>query len=176
MRISVKTAATAAAALSVGAALLVAPASGATPAQDNTAQEAHVLRFDVGLRDFQKNYVDIGTAGPGVGDLLVFQDRVFRKGTKTKIGVEGGSCIVTALLGKGFQTHCTGTVSLAGGQISFQGLVTDAPRKVMAVVGGTGNYDGAAGELTLVENGDGTNSGKDDGTATLTIELRRGTH
>jgi hypothetical protein len=171
----VKTAAAAAAALAAGAALVVAPASGATPAQNNTAREAHVLRFDLGLRDFQKNYVDIGTAGPGVGDLLVFQDRVFRKGTKTKVGVQGGSCIVTALLGKGFQTHCTGTVSLAGGQITFQGLVTDAPRKVMAVVGGTGNYESAAGELIFVENGDGTNSGKDDGTGTLTIDLRHDT-
>lgn len=43
------------------------------------------------------------------------------------------------------------------------------------MVGGTGNYEGAAGELIFVENGDGTNSGKDDGTGTLTIELRRGT-
>ena len=170
MKISVKTAA-AAASLVAGAALLVAPASGATPAHNNTAQEAHVLTFDVGLRDFDKNYVDIGTAGPGVGDLLVFQDRIFREGTKTKIGVEGGSCIVTALLRKGFQTHCTGTVSLGRGQISFQGLVTDAPRKAMAVVGGTGAYEGAGGELILVENGDGTNSGKDDGTGTLTIRL-----
>ena len=43
------------------------------------------------------------------------------------------------------------------------------------VVGGTGNYAGAAGELIFVESGDGTNSGKTTARGTLTIDLRRDT-
>jgi len=58
-----------------------------------------------------------------------------------------------------------GTVSLAAGQIAFQGLVTDAPEKRMAVVGGTGRYREAAGELTVLELGENE-------AGTLTIRLR----
>ena len=47
---------------------------------------------------------------------------------------------ITTALADGFQLHCAGTVSLPGGQLAFQGLVTDAPEKRMAVVGGTGRY------------------------------------
>jgi hypothetical protein len=169
MRTSIKVTS---AVVAVGAALVLAPSSGATPTQDGARFGGRVLEFDLGLRDFDENHVDIGTTGPGVGDLLVFQDQVWRKGTHTEIGVQGGSCTVTALLENGFQTHCVGTVSLPRGQISFQGLVTDAPTKLLAIVGGTGAYQAAAGELTFVENGDGT--GNNDGTGTLTIKFRRG--
>jgi hypothetical protein len=51
------------------------------------------------------------------------------------------------------------TIRLAGrGQISAQGLSSSAPTKRLAVTGGTGRYVGAAGSLSLVENGDGTGS------------------
>ena len=76
MRTSIKVAS---AVVAVGAALVLAPSSGATPTQDGPRFGGRVLEFDLGLRDFDENYVDIGTPGPGVGDLLVFQDRVGRK-------------------------------------------------------------------------------------------------
>jgi len=61
--------------------------------------------------------------------------------------------------------HCTATIRLPGGQLTFQGLTTTAPTKEVAITGGTGRYQGAAGEATLVEFGDDT--------GTLTIRLRR---
>jgi hypothetical protein len=54
---------------------------------------------------------------------------------------------------------------LADGQLAFQGLTTTAPTKQLAITGGTGRYQGAGGEATLVEFGDDT--------GTLTIRLRR---
>jgi hypothetical protein len=159
-------------AIAVLALLAVTPASGASQRPDDNHAGNSTLRFGVHFRDFDRNYVDLGGEGPTVGDLLVFQDKLIDSGTHQQVGVEGGTCTVTAVLQAGFQTHCVGTVQLADGQISFQGLATDAPVKPLAVVGGTDEYRGASGELILVENGDGSNTGQDDGTGTLTITLR----
>jgi hypothetical protein len=51
------------------------------------------------------------------------------------------------------------------GQLTLQGLTTTAATKHIAITGGTGRYQGAGGEATLVELGDGT--------GTLIIRLRR---
>jgi hypothetical protein len=135
-----------------GAVSASAAPTGTTPATATTAAKNTVLRYDIAFRPFPENFVDVGTPGPGIGDMLVFQDRILDHGRQ--VGVEGGTCTITALLpGAHFQTNCVGTVSLAAGQIAFQGLVTDAPDKHMAVVGGTGRYRDAGGELTVLELG-----------------------
>jgi hypothetical protein len=41
--------------------------------------------------------------------------------------------------------HCTGTIRLADGQITFQGLTTTAPTKQVAITSGTGRYQGVGG-------------------------------
>ena len=141
-----------------------APPAAATTATAESRHPGTVLRYDIRFRPFAENYVDVGSPGPGIGDMLVFQDQILdRRGRQ--VGVEGGTCTITALLADGFQTHCVGTVSLPAGQIAFQGLVSDAPEKRMAVVGGTGRYRTAAGELTVVELGH-------DEAGTLTIHLQ----
>jgi hypothetical protein len=142
-------------------------ASAAPTATTASAAKSTVLRYDIAFRPFEENVVDVGTPGAGVGDMLVFQDRILDHGRQ--VGVEGGTCTITALLEGGhFQTNCVGTVSLAAGQIAFQGLVTDAPDKHMAVVGGTGRYRDAGGELTVVE------LGNDVGTLTVRLTVHSG--
>jgi hypothetical protein len=150
------------AAVVAGGAVSASAAPGPAAAPAAGVQQGSTLRFDIVFRPQDQNFVDIGSPGPGVGDLLVFQDRILQRGRD--VGVEGGSCTITALLGDGFQTHCIGTVSLPGGQIAFQGLVSNAPEKRMAIVGGTGRYRTAAGELTVLELGH-------DEAGTLTIRL-----
>ena len=149
-----------------GGAVSASAAPTAAPAPASAAKST-VLRYDIAFRPFQENFVDVGTPGPGVGDMLVFQDRILDHGRQ--VGVEGGTCTITALLDGGhFQTNCVGTVSLAAGQIAFQGLVTDAPDKHMAVVGGTGRYRDAGGELTVLE------LGNDVGTLTVRLTVHSG--
>ncbi|HEY7102328.1 MAG TPA: hypothetical protein VH573_11880 [Mycobacteriales bacterium] len=148
-----------------GAVSASAAPTAATPAQSTA--KGTVLRYDIAFRPFQENFVDVGTPGAGIGDMLVFQDRILDHGRQ--VGVQGGTCTITALLDGGhFQTHCVGTVSLAAGQIAFQGLVTDAPDKHMAVVGGTGRYRDAGGELTVLE------LGNDVGTLTVRLTAHSG--
>jgi hypothetical protein len=95
----------------------------------------------------------------------VFQDAILDRSGR-QVGVQGGTCTITAQLADGTQISCVGTVSLPAGQIAYQGLATDAPRKHLAVVGGTGRYRSAAGELTVLELGENE-------AGTLTIRLTR---
>ena len=142
---------------------VAATAAVAAPATTTAARADTTLSFHVTFRPFEQNYVDIGPAGPGIGDTIVFQDDI----TDThahKVGVEGGACTLTAVLTDSFQIHCTGTISLPDGQIAYQGLASNAPVKTLAVVGGTGPYTGARGEAVLVELGH-------DHAGTLTIRL-----
>jgi hypothetical protein len=62
---------------------------------------------------------------------------------------------------------CQVTYELPDGQIAAQGRATNAPVKTLAVVGGTGRYSGASGELVLTELGNAQNTG------TLAITLDR---
>ena len=150
--------ATTAVATSLSATAAPTPAPAAAAGGSGT-----VLRYDIRFRPQADNYVDLGAPGFSIGDQLVFQDRILDRSGR-QVGVQGGVCSITAVLAAGFQVHCAGTVSLPGGQIAFQGLVTDAPEKRMAVTGGTGRYRTAAGELTVLELGV-------DEAGTLTIRL-----
>jgi hypothetical protein len=135
----------------------------AAPSTSKSETDGTVLRFDIRFRPLEENYVDVGSPGPGIGDMLVFQDQILdRQGRQ--VGIEAGTCTITAVLDNGFQTHCVGTVSLPAGQIAFQGLATNAPEKRMGIVGGTGRYRTAAGELIVVELGENE-------AGTLTIKL-----
>jgi hypothetical protein len=136
----------------------------AAPATTHSGTEGRVLRYDIRFRPLEENFVDVGSPGPGIGDMLVFQDQIIDRHSGRQVGVEAGSCTITAVLEAGFQTHCVGTVSLPAGQIAFQGLASNAPEKRMAIVGGTGRYRTAAGELTVLELGENE-------AGTLTIRL-----
>jgi len=115
------------------------------------------LRFDVEFSPF--TLIDVGEAGPSLGDMLVFHDKLLVKGKQ--VGEEGGTCPIVDVAQS--LVNCTGTVRLRAGQITFQGLATSDPTKHLAVTGGTGAYQGAGGQGTLVEFGNGKGS--------LTLEL-----
>jgi hypothetical protein len=134
--------------------------AGAAPTAAPAHAKAKTLRFDVRFSPF--HLVDVGgDGGPSLGDYVVFHDILLRDGEE--VGDEGGTCpIVDVEQGL---IHCSGTVRLPDGQLTFQGLTTTAPTKLLAITGGTGCFQGAGGEATLVEFGDDT--------GTLTIRLRR---
>jgi hypothetical protein len=140
--------------------LLGGVAAGAAPKAKPADDKARTLRFDVQFSPFR--LVDVGGDGePSLGDYVVFHDLLLTNGKQ--VGDEGGTCpLVDVEQGL---IHCTGTIRLPGGQLTFQGLTTTDPTKQIAITGGTGRYQGAGGEATLVEN--------PDQTGTLTIRLRR---
>jgi hypothetical protein len=134
--------------------------AGAAPGAKPAGTTARTLRFDVRFSPFHLVDAD-GDGAPSLGDYPVFHDILLRDGEE--VGDEGGTCpIVDVEQGL---IHCTGTMRLPDGQLTFQGLTTTAPTKQLAITGGTGRYQGMGGEATLVELGDGT--------GTLTVRLRR---
>jgi hypothetical protein len=133
--------------------------AGAAPQAKPEATNATTLRFDVRFSDFF--VVDVGEPNLSLGDYTVFHDQLFAHGKR--VGDQSGTCPIVDL-GQGL-IHCTGTIRMSGGQITFQGLTTTAPTKQVAITGGTGRYQDASGQGTLVEFGNGTGS--------LTLKLRR---
>ena len=133
--------------------------AGAAPQAKREDTNATTLRFDVQFSPF--HLVDVGEPNPSLGDYVVFHDLLFAHGKQ--VGDDGGTCPIVDL-SQGL-IHCTGTIRLAGGQITFQGLTTTAPTKHVAITGGTGRYQDLSGQATLVEFGNGRGS--------LTLKLRR---
>jgi allene oxide cyclase len=81
-----------------------------------------------------------------IGDVLGFANDVFNADNTKKVGTDNGMCMRTAV-GKAFE--CVWTVSLEGGQITVEGPFYDAKDSTLAITGGTGDYDQAAGSMTL---------------------------
>jgi Dirigent-like protein len=134
---------------------------------DRSRRGDRTLEFDVRFSDFF--LLDFGPTGvrevtsfqdpqlsPSKGDQTVFEDVLLRGGEE--VGAASGSCVITELRPTDFSLQCDITYELESGQIAVQGRTTGAPVKTLSIVGGTGRYVGASGELTLTEFGDGTGS------------------
>jgi allene oxide cyclase len=90
--------------------------------------------------------VDLGKKGDSIGDLLVFSNEVFDAANKTKVGQDQGYC-VRIVVGKSWE--CFWTLTLKAGQITVEGPFFDEGDSLFAVTGGTGQYAGAKGSMTL---------------------------
>jgi allene oxide cyclase-like protein len=97
----------------------------------------------------QANNVRNPHAPFSLGDELVFHDQLFSGGQH--VGDEAGSCVIVDV--SQALSNCTQVVRLPGGTITFQQLNGPPPRKQLAITGGTGIYDSAGGDGTLVEFG-----------------------
>jgi len=97
--------------------------------------------------------------GPGAfGDLTVFRQNVYRPERPMEVvGHIQGSCIYTIAVNPTtgqFEQECGGTFVLeqdsteAGGSISAAGQLTAQPSD-LAIIGGTGLYEGAWGTATI---------------------------
>jgi len=113
-------------------------------------------------------FVDVGAPGspdnPGPGDSFIFNNIVRnRRDTKT-LGSWISICTMTAAPGV---ARCSGTVGLGDGDIEVATTVdfADADVIVAAVTGGTRDYRGAGGQMTL---GEETSAGR-----LMTIKLVR---
>jgi hypothetical protein len=87
----------------------------------------------------------------------VFGDTLTDRTGKT-VGAEGGTGVITKVDATGVQVDYVLTIAIPGGQIAVQGLGSPDPHKHLGIVGGTGRFVDASGEMDAIENGDGTGS------------------
>jgi hypothetical protein len=108
------------------------------------------LRFRA--KTTEQTFLDLGEKGDSLGDQFIFHDVLRHAGER--VGHDGGVCTITSLEGPAGEAQCLVTAYLSGGQITFQGLIVetgDPPRFTLAVTGGTGQYEGASGEVHVIE-------------------------
>ena len=140
----------AAAALVLGVAGAVAipvasQAAGPSPAKSRTL----VFQVVFSPEEFiQANNVRNPNSPFSLGDELVFHDQLFSGGRH--VGDEAGSCVLVDVT-KAPLANCSDVVRLPGGSITAQFLNGQPPHKQLAITGGTGIYDAAGGDGTLVE-------------------------
>jgi hypothetical protein len=92
---------------------------------------------------------------PSMGDMFVFNSTLLTKSMK-RTGTLYAACVV-ATGGPHMLSQCTGTFTLAGGDLALQALVKDSSVKVpdhIVIVGGTGVYEGATGSIEARSRGD----------------------
>ena len=101
-------------------------------------QQSQTIKFALAYHDAQ---VDLGQKGPSLGDERIFADTLLDAKGK-KVGHDAGVCTFTSLAPP--EAACQITFFLPGGEVSTQFLNAPPPRKLAAIVGGTGTYRGAA--------------------------------
>jgi hypothetical protein len=89
-------------------------------------------------------YVDAGSKGDGPGDTIFFGESLLQNGRKA-----GSSDVMCVFVSRN-AGRCSGTLRLAGGTLEASGGTRFGGRFSLPVVGGTGRYAGASGELTVV--------------------------
>jgi len=90
--------------------------------------------------------IDVGPAGPSIGDQFLFRARLMRNGNQ--VGHDRGLCEITAE----DQSRCRAKVVLRPGTITVQGPVSDSSRHFdLPVTRGSGAYADAQGWLHVFE-------------------------
>jgi hypothetical protein len=91
--------------------------------------------------------IDVGEPGDTIGDMLGFGNELYDEANATVVGRSQGQCFRS---NPGLSWECTWTNVMEEGSITVQGPFYDDLRDVeLAITGGTGVYEGAAGTMTL---------------------------
>jgi hypothetical protein len=143
-------------AVSAVAALAVAAAgAGIASATASSGGDTHGRTFTVFSKTVQFAAIDLGDSGPSLGDQFVFSDDLFTEKGGTNVGSDGGVCTSVRQEKSGTDTEqCAVTFSFEGGQIATQALLTVqngafSGSQTGPVTGGSGEFRGARGEVTV---------------------------
>ena len=138
----------------IGAALAVAAlALAGTASAHNAPSHApgKTIKLVEANKELQPTFVDTGKPGPSVGDMVVARDDVLREN-----GAPAGKftqvCTLVELGSNPFTStyECNGSITLKDGTITMQGpFVPAQPEGTAAITGGTGQYQGARGEIVV---------------------------
>ncbi len=90
--------------------------------------------------------LDAGAKGDSPGDVLTFANDLYDEANATKIGTNNGWCVRT-VTGKAWE--CSWTSVLEKGQIMVTGTFNDGKDSTLAIIGGTGKFKKARGEMLL---------------------------
>ena len=88
----------------------------------------------------------VGKGDDNAGDILTFSNNVFDEKDQKQVGSDQGYCI-RVVPGKAYE--CQWTLTTPQGQIMVEGPFFDSSGSTMTVIGGTGAYRGAHGEMKL---------------------------
>jgi hypothetical protein len=130
----------------VAALTAVLPVTVAAVGSSTAVSDSRTIKFAIAFHDVA---LDLGKKGPSVGDERILADTLLDAKGK-KVGHDAGSCTFTSLAPP--EAACYVTFFLSDGQIAIQFLNAPPPRKIAAIVGGTGAYRGARGEAVIVES------------------------
>ena len=124
---------------------------GAFAAGTITARDARVAAgpktiLHVVERHGTQTFIDSGKPGDSQGDVLAFANILYDGGNQKRVGRDQGACTRTIV---GAAWECNWTALLQKGQITVEGPFYDTGDSVLAVIGGTGVYNGARGRMTL---------------------------
>lgn len=135
--------------LSIKTTLLTATLLGVTACAQETPQALITI---ADARTNPAQIIDNGEPGDSAGDILVFDQPLLDEDMK-EIGNNSGMCIRTRI-GHSFQ--CQWTLTFEDGTIQVAGREFDQGASDISITGGTGRYSGITGEMTSVNNNDGT--------------------
>jgi hypothetical protein len=154
----------AATALLIAAVAVGATTLGASGARNTTAAKS--VTFHLVEKDHAFNFVDNPprqgfNAAPLIGDQFAFTSEVL-----TRAGKHAGSLEATCMITRGGVNGrgvCYGAFALKGGQIFGMGLIRfsgNAPDHI-AIIGGTGAYERASGDILSVSRGENSSFSDD---------------
>src|SRR5207237_9585679 len=106
---------------------------------------SQTIKFALAYHDAQ---IDLGARGPSLGDERIFADTLLDAQGR-KVGYDAGVCTFTSLAPP--EAACQITFFPSRGEIATQFLNAPPPRRLVAIVGGTGAYRAARGEAVIVE-------------------------
>ena len=106
-----------------------------------------VTRLHVIDHSSREAFLDVPPAADSLGDQFYFNDPVFNASNTKQIGTDQGICFRMEV-GKDYECHWT--TYLPGGQLTVEGKFFDNLHdSVLAIIGGTGIYKEARGQMTL---------------------------
>jgi hypothetical protein len=127
---------------------LIVPATGYAAKSSARGRTVHVVEHAI-----TDTEIPTGGGSDVKGNILVFNNPVFNKANKKRVGHDEGFC--TRIAPDQHIWECLWTTFLKGGQITVQGPFYDTRNSVLSITGGTGRFRGARGQMKLLSRNGG---------------------
>jgi hypothetical protein len=137
-----------------GAGALVAMAIGGVSLASASGGENGGRTIVVIEKTTSQHVLDLGKPGPTPGDTLFLASQFWNTAQTHQVGALHAHCVIESKS----VLHCIGTGRLFHGTLEFAGEATfTGPDSTFAITGGTGEFDGAEGHVSVHSlNSEGT--------------------